>query len=400
MAGIETLMSPHTKVLFCYISHASGHQRAAEAVMGELRRRHPSVQCEGINSISYSNPVFGKIISKLYIQLLKVAPQVWDYLYDNPYIEKATRDIREFLSLFNTRRIAEVLQKHRPHCLVCTQAVPVGLLSAMKERGLIKAPIVGIITDFGVHKYWISSQVDLYLVPSSDVRRRMVRLGVPEERIRVTGIPVDLRFSSRGDRRAERAALGLSLHRPTVLVMGGNYGLGPLEDAVHALRRIPLGAQLLVVCGNNRSLLRKMNRHFSSDRHVPVLGLTRSVHRLMDASDLLISKPGGLTTSEALAKGLPMVMIEPIPGQEERNAQFLLRHGAAERADTLDELVRVVERLLTDRGRLDRLRENGVILARPWAARDAAEAIATLIEKREAPPARRARVWPVSPSRS
>jgi processive 1,2-diacylglycerol beta-glucosyltransferase len=394
-------MSPQTKVLFCYISHASGHQRAAEAVMGELRRRQPSVQCEGINSISYSNPVFGKIISKLYIQLLKMAPQVWDYLYDNPYVEKATRDLREVLSLFNTRRIAKVLLKHRPHCLVCTQAVPVGLLSAMKERGLIKAPLVGIITDFGVHKYWISSQVDLYLVPSSEVRRRMVRLGVPEERIRVTGIPVDSHFAGRGDRRAERVALGLAPYRPTILIMGGNYGLGPLDEAVHALRRLPLGIQLLVVCGNNRALLRKMNRRFGSDRHVRVVGITRSVHRLMDAADLLVSKPGGLTTSEALAKGLPMVMIEPIPGQEERNAQYLLRHGAAESAETLDDLVSVVGHLLKDRTRLERLKENGGILARPWAARDAAEAIASLIERREARGVRRtARAVPVSVSRA
>jgi len=394
-------MSPQTKVLFCYISHASGHQRAAEAVMGALRRRHPSVQCEGINSISYSNPVFGKIISKLYILLLKVAPQVWDYLYDNPYVEKATRDIREFLSLFNTRRIAEVLQKHRPRCLVCTQAVPVGLLSAMKERGLIKAPLVGIITDFGVHKYWISPQVDLYLVPSLDVRRRMVRMGVEENRIRVTGIPVDLRFAARGDRRAERAALGFSPYRPTILLMGGNYGLGPLEEAVQSLRRLPSEVQVAVVCGNNRALLRKMTRRFDGDRNVRVIGLTRSVHRLMDAADLLISKPGGLTTSEALAKGLPMVMIEPIPGQEERNAQYLLRHGAAERADSLEDLVRVVGSLLSDRGRLDRLRENGGFLARPWAARDGAEAIVSLIEEREARAYRRSsRAWPVAPSRS
>ncbi len=370
--------------------------------MGVLRRQQPPVVCEGINSISYSNPVFGKIISKLYIQLLKVAPQVWDYLYDNPYVEKATRDLREFLSLFNTRRIAEVLRRQRPHCLVCTQAVPVGLLAALKERGKIRVPLVGILTDFGVHKYWISPHVDLYLVPTSEVRRRMVRLGVAESKIRVTGIPVDPHFASRGDRRAERVALGLSPHRPTVLVMGGNYGLGPLEDAVHALRRLSVGLQLVVVCGNNRRLLREMHRHFAEDRHVRVLGHTRAVHRLMDAADLLISKPGGLTTSEALAKGLPMVMIQPIPGQEERNAQYILRHGAAVRADTLDDLVDVVQKLLTDRGRLDRLRENGGLLARPWAARDAAEAIASLAAQNVSFSARRfaGRSWPVSPSRS
>jgi processive 1,2-diacylglycerol beta-glucosyltransferase len=355
--------------------------------MGVLRRRRPPVSCEGIHSINYSNPVFGKIISKLYIQLLKMVPQVWDYLYDNPYVEKATRDLREFIGLFNTRRITELLRKYRPSCLVCTQAVPAGLLSAMKERGLINVPLVGIITDFGVHKYWISSQVDLYLVPSNEVRRRMMRLGVSEDRIRVTGIPVDLHFAQRLDRRAARAALGLGTRDPLILVMGGNYGLGPLEDAVNALRRIPLGFQLVVVCGNNRSLLRRMTRYFAGDRRVRILGHTRTVHRLMGAADLLISKPGGLTTSEALAQGLPMVMIEPIPGQEERNATYLLRHGAAIRADTLDELVEVVSHLFLEPARLDRLRESGARLARPWAARDAADAILSLVSSdRDSPP--------------
>ncbi len=359
--------------------------------MGELRRRDPPILCEGINSISYSNPVFGKIVAKLYIQLLKVAPQVWDYLYDNPFVEKATRDIRGLLSLFNTGRIVDVLNKHRPHGLVCTQAVPVGLLAALKERGAIRAPLVGIITDFGVHKYWISPHVDLYLVPTPEVRRSMIRLGVSEERVRVTGIPIDTHFAQRGDRRAERTALGLSPHRPVVLMMGGNYGLGPLEDAARALRRLPAGVQLILVCGNNRSLHRRIQTHFSGDRHVLVLGQTRSVHRLMDAADLLISKPGGLTTSEALAKGLPMVMIQPIPGQEERNAQFLLRNGAAVRAETLDELVHTVDDLLTHRVKLDRLRENGIRLARPWAARDAADEIVRLIDDRPARGHRRVR---------
>lgn len=350
--------------------------------MNELRRREPPVLCEGINSISYANPVFGKIVAKLYIQLLKVAPQVWDYLYDNPFVEKATRDIRDLLSLFNTARIVEVLNKHHPQGLVCTQAVPAGLLAALKDRGAIRAPLVGIITDFGVHKYWISPHIDLYLVPTPEVRRSMVRLGVSEERVCVTGIPIDGHFALRGDRRAERAALGLSPHRPVVLMMGGNYGLGPLEDAARALRRLPADVQLILVCGNNRSLHRRIQSHFSGDRHVLVLGQTRAVHRLMDAADVLISKPGGLTTSEALAKGLPMVMIQPIPGQEERNAQFLLRHGAAVRAETLDELVRTVDKWLTDRPSLERVRENGLRLARPTAARDAADAIVRLIEDR------------------
>jgi processive 1,2-diacylglycerol beta-glucosyltransferase len=351
--------------------------------MNSLRRWEPPVPCEGVHSINYANPIVGKIVSSLYIQLLKVAPQVWDYLYDNPFVEKATRDVRELLRLFNTRRIAEVLREHHPRCLVCTQAVPVGLLAALKEREKIRIPLVGILTDFGVHKYWISPHVDLYLVPSEEVRRRMRAYGISDERIRVTGIPVDARFAGPGDPSAERAALGLAAHRPAILIMGGNYGLGPLEDAVHVLRRLSPAPQLVVVCGNNRPLLREMNRRFGGDRFVRVLGHTRSVHRLMAAADLLISKPGGLTMSEALARGLPVVMIEPIPGQEERNARYLLRHGAAVRADSLEDLEEAVHLLLSQKTRLDRLRENARALARPQAAREAAREIVSLIERRE-----------------
>lgn len=350
--------------------------------MGVLRHGHPPIACEGVNSVSYANPVIGKIVSGVYLQVLKLAPQLWDFLYDNPHIEKATRDIRGLLNVFNTGRIVEVLREYRPRCLVCTQAVPAGLLAAMKERGKIKLPLVGVITDYGVHNYWISPMVDLYLVPSEDVRRRIVRLGVREDRVRVTGIPIDPHFGAVGDKKAERQALGLSPTRPTALAMGGNYGLGPLEDVVSALRRLPASPQVIAVCGSNRRLLRKMHRRFAEDRHVRVLGHVRTVHRLMDAADLLISKSGGLTTAESLAKGLPMLIVQPIPGQEERNAEFLMRHGAAERAETLEELAQRAQALFGQRARLDRLRENGRALARPHAATDAANAVRELLERR------------------
>jgi len=369
------------RILFCYISPSSGHQRAAEAVMSVLRRRFPSVACEAVNSVSYVNPLFGKIVSRLYLQILKAVPSVWDYLYDNPWIEKNTRDVREVLSLFNTKRIVKVLRTHKPRCLVCTQAVPVGLLAALKEKEKLRIPLIGILTDFGVHKYWLSPHVDLYLVPTVEVRRSMVRMGVDESRVRVTGIPVDPHFSSPGDSRMERLSLGLSPTRPTVLVMGGSYGMGPLAEAMVSLRRMPLSPQLIVVCGNNRRLYKDMTQRFFEDRSVRVFGPTRTIHRLMTAADVLVSKPGGLTMSEALVRGLPVVIVEPIPGQEERNAHFLLRQGTCVRAHRLTDLTREVEMLLTHPDLLKQLKEKAQAIARPLAAQDAADAIVDFIEK-------------------
>jgi processive 1,2-diacylglycerol beta-glucosyltransferase len=375
-------MSARRKVLFCYITPSSGHQKAAEAMMAALKVLRPDIECEGIHSISYAAPLLGKIVSRLYLQVLKRAPQVWDFIYDNPRVERATRDLRDLLHIFKTAKILRLLREHGPHALVCTQAVPVGLLAALKEHGKLRLPLIGVVTDFGVHAYWLSRHVDLYLVPTEDVRRRMIRSGIAAARVRVTGIPIDPVFAHRGDARAERESLGLSPHRPTVLMMGGHYGLGPLEDAVRALRRLPGDVQVMAVCGSNRSLYKALSADFASDRRVKIFGHTRSIARLMDAADLLVSKPGGLTTAESLAKGLPMMMISPIPGQEERNARFLLRHGAAERVAGAEDLARRVEFLLERPDAMRRRRERTMSLGRPRAAFDAAEAVLELLERR------------------
>lgn len=368
-------------VLFCYINPASGHQKAAEAVMAALRQMNPRVHAEGVNSISYANPVLGRMISRLYLNILKHAPQLWEVIYDNPVVEEATRDVREMFSLFNARKTARIVKEHRPRVIVCTQAVPLNLLAALKARGKMKIPLVGVITDYGVHTYWMSKAVDLYLVPTEEVRRKMIRAGIRETHVKVTGIPVDPIFLTRGDGRVERARLGLDPRRPTALVMGGSHGLGPLDEAVAALRRLPGGLQVIVACGNNRSLLKDLNKRFKDDRSVLLLGHTRQVPRLMDASDFLVSKPGGMTTSEALTKGLPMIIVNPIPGQEEWNAAYLLKNGAAERADDLPSLMERVRDLLLHRDRLEKMKERCLKLARPWAAYDAAEEILNLVEE-------------------
>lgn len=373
------MSSSNKNLLFCYINPATGHQQAAEAVMAALRQMNPRVHATGVNSISYAHPAVGRLISGLYLRVLKHAPQLWEALYDNPLIEGATRDVRDLLSLFNARKIERLFREHHPAAVACTQAVPLSVLAALKTRGKLKIPLVGIITDYGIHSYWISRAVDLYLVPTEEARRKLVRAGVREGHVRVTGIPVDPAFLTAGDARVERARLGLDPRRPVVLVMGGSHGLGPLDEVVASLRRLAGGVQVVVVCGNNRSLLKGLHKRFGDDGAVVLLGHTRQVSRLMDAADLLVSKPGGLTSSEALIKGLPMIIVRPIPGQEEWNASYLLRHGAAERVEDLPDLTAHVRDLLSHRERLQRMRERCRALARPRAAHDAAESLLSLI---------------------
>ncbi len=383
-------------ILFCYITKSSGHQRAAEAIMDALSQLSPRADTHGINCSSYAYPVIGKFVSKIYIKILKHTPQIWDFLYDNPKIEKATRRIRNLLTSFSTKKIYELIKQYRPRCLVCTQAAPMNVLAAIKKkRGRIKIPIVGVVTDFGVHSYWRSSCVDIYLVPNDDVKQKMIQWGIKRSRVLVTGIPTDPRFSVQRDKQAERLRLDLEPDRPTLLVMGGSHGLGPMVKVVSAIRQLPFEIQVIVVCGNNRKLYKEMDAQFSHDPGLKIFAHTKHIPRLMDASDVLVSKPGGLTCSEAMTKGIPMIMLHPIPGQEERNALYLSQHGAAERVETLDELVEMVDDLFSDQNRLEKLREKSQMLAKPFAAFAAAEAILKIINEPVVRPFEETRTVPV-----
>jgi len=373
---------PITKrVLFMYIAISSGHQRAAEAVMNALRQLNPRVSSHGIDSFTHAYPVLGPLVSRMYLEMLEHTPQIWSYLYDNPTVEEATREIRQALNVFGKGKIFKLLKKYHPRALVCTQALPVAVLSALRQKGKIKIPLIGVVTDFGVHSYWLSKHVDLYLVGSEDIKRDMVRRGVRENRILVTGIPIDPAFAAGGHKPLERQKLGLDPETPTVMIMGGSKGLGPVDEIVTALRDLPTPLQLIVVCGQNRSMLKKLQREFGDDPAVRLYGFTRNVPKLMDCADLLVTKPGGLTCAESMAKGLPMVIIRPIPGQEERNARYLLKHGAAERVENWEQLVTVVQRLFEQPDRLHRLQERARSLAKPHAAYDAAEAILKMMKE-------------------
>ncbi|MGQ0645316.1 MAG: MGDG synthase family glycosyltransferase [Elusimicrobiota bacterium] len=370
-------MANAKRILFMH-TLSSGHQRAAEAVISALRRVNPRVEAHQVDTFAHTYPVVGPLVSRMYLEVLEHTPLLWSYLYDNPAVEQATREIRGLLNVFKAGKVEKLIKQLHPSCLVCTQAVPAALLASLKKRGRLHLPLVGVVTDYGVHSYWLSRHVDLYLVGADEVKRDMVRRGVKESRVLVTGIPVDPRFMARGRREEERRRLGLDPNVPTVLIMGGNKGLGPVEDKVAALKSVPAKVQVIAVCGHNREAQANLEARHGRDPSVKIFGFTRNVHRLMDAADLLVSKPGGLTCAESLAKGLPLVIVHAIPGQEERNARYLLKHGAAERVRDLAGLAAVVERLLRDPEALASLRRRALELAKPRAAFDAAEAILQL----------------------
>jgi processive 1,2-diacylglycerol beta-glucosyltransferase len=238
-------------------------------------------------------------------------------------------------------------------------------------------PVVGIVTDFVVHPFWIYRNVDAYAVASQEMRSNLIARGIRPERIVVSGIPVDARFSRpRLTKEALRAALDLPADRRVVLMMGGGLGIGPIELMMRALGDVAEPVAGVIIVGRNDRLARRIVAAAEHTEYpLRVLGFVDNVFDYMQASDVLVSKPGGLTSSEALAAELPMILVRPLPGQEERNTRYLVSRRAAVRAAGRPQLTRALEDLLGSPQRERLLRERMRALRRPDAAVAVAERI-------------------------
>lgn len=370
-------MIPHhqNRILFLYMVPETGHQKAAEAIMKAASYMNPRVDCVSLEMIKYSYPVIGNVFNKMYLEMLKRAPGIWDYLYDNPDVEEITRDARSFLTQLSSFRTRNLLRKYQPKAVVCTQAVPAIAMAAEKRKGHLKVPLIGVVTDFGVHTYWIHPEIDLYLVGHEDVKKDLMKKGILENRIRVTGIPIMPSFGVTHDVTMIRHKLKMNPHKKTILVMGGSRGMGSLDELVAAIQTIPTPFQMIVICGRNRSMHKKILEAVKDKEDCHVFGYVKDMSPLMSASDLLITKPGGLSCSESLAKQLPLVLTNPIPGQEERNVRFLLNHQVAKFARTTEDLIHVVSDLLRHPKKIQAMRQRARPISKPHSAWEGARYI-------------------------
>jgi processive 1,2-diacylglycerol beta-glucosyltransferase len=346
-----------------------------------------------VDSYRYAASLFSKVVSDGYIGMVRTIPQVYGFIYDRAERATAAGGFRVWASEFTARNIRGLMERMRPSAVVCTHAFPCGVMAAYKRLYDPSVPVMGIVTDFVVHPFWIYKNVDAYAVATPEIRAAMIGRGIDPERIGVDGIPVDPRFGTPpADRGALREALGLPRDAAVVLVMGGGLGLGPVATTVRALARSARTVTPVVIVGKNRRLERRLAEEARRDGgDARVLGFVGNVFDWMRAADVLVTKPGGLTTSEALAAGVPLVLLRPLPGQEERNARYLISHGAALRARNTVELARAVDTVLGDASVAARVRASAASLAHPDAAERIAARIAELTRAARPEPVAEAR---------
>jgi processive 1,2-diacylglycerol beta-glucosyltransferase len=275
----------------------------------------------------------------------------------------------------NTRPILKLLDEFQPDLVISTHVLPAVVVSWLREKQRIHTPHVVVVTDFDVHGMWLCEHAEHYFVALEETKRHVEALGVPADKVSATGIPIHPVFAQTQEKAEARRLLGLDPDLVTILVTSGSWGLGPVEELVHSLQSLQTSVQVIAVCAMNEPLKRRIDgiaRACLPDSLVKVtcLGWTDQMHVCMSAADLVAGKTGGLTTSEALTKGLPFLIVNPIRGQEERNADHLLEEGAAIRCNNFPVLAYKVDKLLHDPKRLARMRANARRLGRPRAAFD------------------------------
>jgi len=355
-----------------YITPYSGHHQAAQAIEAGIKRVHPSAEILNIDAFNYTNPILEKIISRSYIQIIKRKPEVWEYLYDNPVVFEKVKKWRQLVHRFNSPKLRHLLNNFKPDTIICTQAFPCGMIADCKPKD---TKLIATLTDYMPHSYWINENVDFYVVSSEESKQKLMEGGVEERKIKVLGIPVHPKFLEEVKKEKVCQELNLDFHLPNILIMGGGQGIGPIKTIIYLLAYLDLPSQILAVAGTNRKLWKWLKKKERGYGKIRALGYTDNIHELMSISCLLITKPGGITTSEAMVKTLPLIIVSPLPGQERKNAQFLLKRGVALQARNSKQAAVLAKRLLSKARRLEEIREKMRELRKPRAALEIANLI-------------------------
>jgi processive 1,2-diacylglycerol beta-glucosyltransferase len=365
-------MTERKRILILYITERSGHHSAALAIKKGIELRDPEADVLCVNAFKYAFPISEKVIHRIYLFIIKRVPVIWKKMYDNPKLIARSQRIKKWIHGLAVRRIKAILDRFEPSVVICTQAFPCGIVAYYKNTYASKIPLFGVMTDFAPHSFWVYEDVDYYIAPSEEARNHLVDKGVPADKIKILGIPIDPKFAQQLDRLEIIFNYGLKPDVPVVMIMGGGHGLGPIKEVLSILDSLDRELQLVVVCGLNRRLYDWLIR-VRFQKKVLIFKFTDQIDRLMTLSSFIITKPGGITTAEALAKNLPMIILNPIPGQEARNTQALIKCGAALKMDNLEALLPAVEEILGVRGKKGGILDAIHHLSRPQSSLDIAD---------------------------
>lgn len=361
------------RILVLSASVGAGHLRAAEAVELALRQLDPAATVENVDVLKLSSAVFRRVYGQAYLDMVNRTPHVLGYFYDlldrKPSPSQRSDKMRRLVQRMNLGKFLKFLSSESWDVVVNTHFLPAEIIAGLKTKKKFDAPQITTVTDFETHRLWANEPCEQYFTATREAVVHLASWGVPESAISVSGIPIHPVFSVRKDRDECLEKHGLVGDRPIVLQLSGGFGVGPIEKIFRAILDIETPLELVVVTGRNAALQKELSQADVPERHrVHVIGFTTEIDELMNVADVVVSKPGGLTSSEVLARGAAMAIVNPIPGQESRNSDYLLENGAAIKLNNVCTLAYKVGSLLADSKRLARLKTNARRLGKPKAA--------------------------------
>ncbi len=347
-------------ILILSASTGGGHMKASEALRDYIVENEVDAKVKLVDTIEYISPTINKVVTDGYVMLVRNMNYLYRIFYkDTDRNSLVSRFVTRIL-LTLSKSLLPLIEEFEADVIITAHPFSTEIISILKGSSRIGIPLICIMTDYAAHNTWIKKNVDEYCVATKDMIDEMVKRGVKREKIHPFGIPVSQKFFC-GDMNDKRKLLNsLNLKDiTTILIMAGSFGVNNIENIYKELIEVNGRFQIIVLTGNNDKLYNKMKKNMNtSTKETRVIKFTNDVHRYMNLADILITKPGGLTISEALASNLPMIIFDAIPGQEEANSQFLLNHGMAVSIGSGTDCKEVLEDLINDNKKLKKLTKN------------------------------------------
>lgn len=382
----DAALNLHPEILILAARYGDGHLRAAKAIALQLLMMNNELRLGIVDYYRFVNPTLDNLIRWSYLTSVRRAPSLWRWFYTSTQNIDPLSRTQRMINHIGLKRFHGALKELPPKLIVSTYPTAAGVVSTLKQQGRLDVINYVVMTDYSVHTQWIHPAVDMYFVGSDDMRQELVERNIDPKKIIVSGIPVDERFQESVDEQVVRQSLHIQENSPIILFMGGAYM--PISEYIQVLKVIDQvsSRHTTIVVAGHEELRFNLAKQYEERSHNPmvILGYVDNVHELMAISSLLISKAGGLTTTESLCRGLPTVIYRPIPGQEDANAEFLVRNGAGRRAHSEEDLGEIVTHLLEHPWELKNMAHQTRNLGHPDAAQIVAKHIYQALRTEEA----------------
>ena len=377
-------MDTKKKILILYASAGHGHEKAARAIGEVLSDKKDSAAVTLIDTLTLTRGSFGDRYKNGYIYMIQRFPSLWGFFYyltDIAAVYFLIRPFRRLVNAFEAAPLHKKILDEAPDIVISTHFMATEVVSHLKQKGRTSTVLINVVTDYLAHAFWLAPGVDRYAVGSSETVADLRRRGIPAQKIVSTGIPIEKKFSQTQDRASLRDRFGVPQDAFAVLVTSGGAGVGSLLSLIDEILKVPRGIHVFAVCGTNEKLLVSMKGLAEKNPRLHPFGFVNNIQELMSASDVVVGKGGGLTVSESLSMGRPLILYGSVPGQETRNVQCMTKHGVALPAFSYADVLRFLTDFVDQPDLLRRYTENALRIGRPKAAQEIVDLAYSIVDE-------------------